>query len=93
MISPSQPDSYPPAPRPLSMGILWFLLTLSTAIIIGMAGAWANSLSTRESTVENRLNIVEQQYGTVVGQLQDLRDQDKVLQEKLDRLLEREGRR
>ncbi len=74
-----------------AVGILWFLLSLTTVIILTMAGSWAASISAHQTLTDQRINTLEQNFGLVIGQLQDLREQGKVHDQKLDRILERQG--
>ncbi len=74
-----------------SSAIVWFLLTLSTMIILAMGGSWAAQMSARATITDQRVNTLEQQFGTVVAQLQDLREASKRQDDKLDKIIERQG--
>ena len=82
-------DTKPNNTKVTPTSILWFLLTLCVVIILGMTAAWANGIEKREIQAEARIGVLEQQFGTVVAQLQDLRESQKKMDNKLDRILEK----
>lgn len=52
--------------------ILAGALSLTIAIIMALVGAWAKDTSTRQTSIESRLLIVEQHYASIDARLQDL---------------------
>ena len=73
-------------------GIILLLLSICVMVIMGMTASWAHGVDARQTSMEGRQSTIEQNYGTVSGQLQDLREAQKEINAKLDRLLEQRSR-
>jgi hypothetical protein len=73
-------------------GIILLLLSICIMAIMGMTASWAHGVDARQTGLEGRTATLEQNYGTVKAQLQDLREVQKEMNAKLDRLLEQQSR-
>ena len=73
-------------------GIILLLFSICVMAILGMTASWAHGVDARQTSIEARQSAIEQNYGTVSGQLQDLREAQKEMDAKIDRLLEQRSR-
>jgi len=69
------------------VGIVLFLLSVCAMAIMSMTSSWAHGVEARQTAIEGRESTLAQNYGVISAQLQDLREAQKAMDAKLDRLL------
>ena len=68
-------------------GIILLLLSICVMAIMGMTASWAHGIDARQTAIEAKQSMLEQNYGAISAQLQDVRESQKAMDAKLDRLL------
>lgn len=76
------------APRITPSGLMWFLLTITTSIIVAMSAAWAKSIDTRQEKVEIQQIEVAKQFSVIITRLDILQKQQEKAEKALEKLVD-----
>lgn len=65
--------------------MLWTALSGAAAVIVLLIGAWGHDMTTRVAQAEQRQDITDQHYATLLTEMQDLREHFKELEDAVNK--------